>query len=583
MLIKQAIGAFLLLAFSFSPLSIEGQRRTAPRTQQVPSAADVAAAAMRSVVSIITLDAMGQPQASGSGFFIESGTVLTSYHVVKNAQRILVSHISGERTQVTATLTWRDETRDLAILKPRGIVGTPLKAAAAKHRVGDKVYVIGNPEGLAGTFSEGIISAFRALDGTSYVQITAPISHGSSGGPVLDESGRVIGIATAFIRDAQNLNLAVELNDGDLVYLPSVVSDAGKARERGTAILEAALVAKGRRQTSEGVRDYMLRLQVAEIIQGQETNHEEIIQCLLPNKLRIEWVPSRGQRSVMALNGDTAWTQQGGRIVDLPPQFIRRMEEAINHENAVLFLKLPNGSTVEPLPDENVNGQPADVLLATGPEDFSMMLFLDKSTHLLLRSAYDTLDLPTGEKRRGQEVYSDYKQTNGFWIPFKTVRFLDGVRSAERSLTEFKLNLGLDASISDTPQSTPTQNNPTQSTSAAEAPSSDAWQFIVANSTIKYYGRKKDIQVLSDGHRSAWIKMLPARPGTFGDNLASLSGNREAVMRTEFDCAGLRTKYLWLVTYPEPGMPNSRAMPDIGWFDIIPDSTDAAVAKYVCQ
>jgi hypothetical protein len=76
MLIKQAIGAFLLLAFSFSPLSIEGQRRTAPRSQQVPSAADVAAAAMRSVVSILTLDAMGQPQArpvrSGPGSGLQS-------------------------------------------------------------------------------------------------------------------------------------------------------------------------------------------------------------------------------------------------------------------------------------------------------------------------------------------------------------------------------------------------------------------------------------------------------------------------------------------------------------------------------
>lgn len=577
MLIKQAIGAFLLLAFSFSPLAIEGQRRTAPRTQQVPSAADVAAAAMRSVVSIITLDAMGQRQASGSGFFIEGGMVLTSYHVIKNAQRILLSHISGDQTQVTATLTLKDETRDLAIIKPRGLVGTPLKAANVKHRVGDKVYVIGNPEGLAGTFSEGIISAFRALDGTSYVQITAPISHGSSGGPVLDESGRVVGIATAFIKDAQNLNLAVELGASDLVILPYLDSNDGEARERGTVILDSALVAKGGRERSWGVRDYTLGLRLVQTIEGRETNAEHIGQYLLPDKLRTEWVSAGDQREVMALNGDSGWSQERGRTIDLSPLVVKRMEEDINHTNAVFFLKLPKSSTVDALPDENVSGRPADVLLAIGPNDFSMKLFFDKTSHLLLRSAYDTLDLSTGKKRHAEELYSDYKEANGFWIPFSTGRFADGIRYEQRSLTEFKVNSGLDGSTLAKPDSAATQNPPTQTSS------SDTWQFIVDNGVIKYYGRKKDIQILSDGHRSAWIKMLPAKPGTFGDNLASLSGNREAMMRTEFDCVRLRTKHLWLVTYPEAGMPNGRAMPDIGWFDITPDSTDAAVAKYVCQ
>lgn len=73
-------------------------------------------------------------------------------------------------------------------------------------QIGDEVYVVGNPEGLVGTFSQGIISAFR---GTDYIQITAPISPGSSGDPVINRYGEVIGIATAFIKEGQNLNFAI--------------------------------------------------------------------------------------------------------------------------------------------------------------------------------------------------------------------------------------------------------------------------------------------------------------------------------------------------------------------------------------
>lgn len=72
--------------------------------------------------------------------------------------------------------------------------------------IGDTVYEVGNPEGLEGTFSQGIISGLR---GTDYIQITAPISPGSSGGPVINQYGEVIGIATSFNKEGQNLNFAI--------------------------------------------------------------------------------------------------------------------------------------------------------------------------------------------------------------------------------------------------------------------------------------------------------------------------------------------------------------------------------------
>jgi hypothetical protein len=75
--------------------------------------------------------------------------------------------------------------------------------------VGDEVYVVGNPQGLEGTFSQGIVSSVRQVGPDSLLQITAPISPGSSGGPVLSAQGKVIGVAVATFRGGQNLNFAV--------------------------------------------------------------------------------------------------------------------------------------------------------------------------------------------------------------------------------------------------------------------------------------------------------------------------------------------------------------------------------------
>jgi hypothetical protein len=75
--------------------------------------------------------------------------------------------------------------------------------------VGDEVYAVGNPEGLEGTFSQGIVSAIRHIGSDTVLQMTAPISPGSSGGPVLDSRGNAVGIAVATFSEGQNLNLAI--------------------------------------------------------------------------------------------------------------------------------------------------------------------------------------------------------------------------------------------------------------------------------------------------------------------------------------------------------------------------------------
>jgi len=101
-----------------------------------------------------------------------------------------------------------------------------------RDAVGDVVYVAGNPEGFEGTFSQGIVSALR---GSEYFQITAPISHGSSGGPVLNNRGEVIGVAAGIFSQGQNLNFAIPVSKLAPMLKPENDLLAGMATDSATS------------------------------------------------------------------------------------------------------------------------------------------------------------------------------------------------------------------------------------------------------------------------------------------------------------------------------------------------------------
>ena len=149
-------------------------------------------------------------QSSGSGFFISAdGYLVTNNHVVADADDDGINVVLKDGRELKATIVGRDEGTDLAVLK---VVDPKAKGAAfpyvnfenqAKPRVGDWVITIGNPFGLGGTATAGIISAYNRDLGDSsstfvdYIQIDAPINRGNSGGPSFDIYGRVIGVNTA--------------------------------------------------------------------------------------------------------------------------------------------------------------------------------------------------------------------------------------------------------------------------------------------------------------------------------------------------------------------------------------------------
>ena len=169
-------------------------------------AAEIYKRASESVVVVLALDANNQPVSSGSGFFVGDGKVIaTNYHVVEDAAKIHVELANGE-TFETPVLEI-DRKSDLALLGyPH--VGVPLALSGRSPKIGEEIVVIGNPKGLERSLSTGIVSGIREDEGRVVYQLTAPISSGSSGSPVLDEQGIVLGMATFILEDGQNLNFA---------------------------------------------------------------------------------------------------------------------------------------------------------------------------------------------------------------------------------------------------------------------------------------------------------------------------------------------------------------------------------------
>jgi Trypsin-like peptidase domain len=168
----------------------------------------IVAKAKQAVVQITAFDEKRQPLKTGTGFFVTGdGYLLTNNHVIAGASYILAQTSSGAAYNFEAVVV-RSADPDLAMLKFTTTDVPHLQLGSSADTVeGQKVLVIGNPEGLQGTVSDGIVAAFR--DDRTYIQITAPISPGSSGSPVLDESGQVIGMATLVFREGQNLNFAI--------------------------------------------------------------------------------------------------------------------------------------------------------------------------------------------------------------------------------------------------------------------------------------------------------------------------------------------------------------------------------------
>jgi len=184
-----------------------------PALAQKPSAARPAAGvdiptARKAVVTIQALDASGQLMASGTGFYVTEGYVVTAAHVLEGAAGCRIELTDGQRQRCSVAAS--DSVKDVTMLMVSGTPPSTLRWGSSEQvKDGDDVTVISNPLGqLPGTVSRGIVSASRVVNGTKLLQISAAISHGSSGAPVLNTRGQVVGIVRSTIEAGQSLNFA---------------------------------------------------------------------------------------------------------------------------------------------------------------------------------------------------------------------------------------------------------------------------------------------------------------------------------------------------------------------------------------
>jgi len=164
-----------------------------------------------SAVAIETFDSKDNTVARGSGFFIAPDRIITNRHVIERSTRVEIHLLDGKKFPVRGVLAVDGE-GDLALLQvdvPKALA-IPLPIVRAVPQEGESIVVIGNPYGLEGSVSNGIVSAVREISGYGkIIQITASISPGSSGSPVVNMAGQVIGVATLQAAEGQNLNFAV--------------------------------------------------------------------------------------------------------------------------------------------------------------------------------------------------------------------------------------------------------------------------------------------------------------------------------------------------------------------------------------
>jgi hypothetical protein len=230
-----------------SPVSNTGTIKAAPcDTRPV-------AQVRKSLVVVLTQDREGNAIAQGSGFFFKSGFVATNLHVLKRASQGYVKSLSDGVSYKISSVVGFDLKHDVCVLKLSETSGVPLPLSTDAVAVGDDILVAGNPEGLEASFSKGIVSGIRS--GSGLIQMDAAISPGSSGGPVVNQHGEVVGLAVSSLVEGQNLNFALPvryLREQKLVWDLDVMTVGGLAVNN----LEQAELRGPVRTVTENQADY---------------------------------------------------------------------------------------------------------------------------------------------------------------------------------------------------------------------------------------------------------------------------------------------------------------------------------------
>lgn len=214
---------FGIISFAYPFLRTnKTDRSLTPPARTEPTSLTTITSQLPAVATIYVYDSRRKPVGQGSGFLIsDNGQCVTNFHVIQDAFSADVKLGDGRLYHLLSVSAY-DKEHDVAIVQlgrrtSSGIEeakGLPfVRLATEEAQIGDRIATVGSPEGLSNSVADGLVSAVREEDGTRFLQISAPISPGSSGGPVFNFSGEVVGISSFQLTEGQNLNFAIPVDE----------------------------------------------------------------------------------------------------------------------------------------------------------------------------------------------------------------------------------------------------------------------------------------------------------------------------------------------------------------------------------
>jgi S1-C subfamily serine protease len=242
--------AFFALVLISSPVFCSAQSNYA---HHAITPAQIYERAHSSIVVILTADGEGNPLSQGSGFIVAKDKIVTNHHVLKDASGALIVFADGMSSKADGIVA-DSGANDLTILSVKTGSRLPLQIANELDiHQGDPVYAIGAPRGLELSITNGIVSGFRRLDEQFLIQTTASIASGSSGGPLLNGDGNVIGVTTLFMTDSPGIYFSVGAGDvSRLIRAPDLLVVPFSSLLKSTAIVPKSATSNGHQSKEDG-------------------------------------------------------------------------------------------------------------------------------------------------------------------------------------------------------------------------------------------------------------------------------------------------------------------------------------------
>jgi len=330
---------FLVAAWVATVGSTSAQLPAATGTQQVPSAEELYRRVLPSLV-VVEAQRKDGTVIQGSGFLaLRDGLAVTAWHVVKNSVRVSVRFADGETFEVSGLID-RDVLRDLAVIRVKTFGRPQLVLRSALPAVGARAYALGSPRGLDFSITEGLISQIQVVGSVRQLQFSSAVSPGSSGGPVIDSEGGVLGVTSWQLRDSQNLNFAVPTDyvlgldtslpttpwNGVVDFVELTVATGGTSPpltpippiQSPQATLDAARTIAVRQE--HGSPELGASVEEALLKWGRFTvvAHEaqaDLLMTLLPTGARNLWA-GKGDKASAVLTARSSMTKVGRQLVD---------------------------------------------------------------------------------------------------------------------------------------------------------------------------------------------------------------------------------------------------------------------------